>query len=120
MEKRKIKVTLITNEKHEEYNLLGKYDLSKNIIYYNENKDMQTKVILDLDNKILTRDNKEMTLKLLFTQNKTTTNNLFIKDLNKYLTIKIKTEKYELTPNSIDISYIILDSNDKIIYKVEF
>lgn len=119
MKKRKIKVTLITNDQKEEYNLLGKYDLSKNIIYYNENKSMQTKVTLDLNNKLLTRDNKEITLKLLFT-NKETTNNLFIKDLNKYLTIKIKTEKYKLTTNSVEISYIILDSNELITYKIEF
>lgn len=117
---RKIKVTLITNTTKEEYNLLGKYDLSKNIITYNENKQLQTKVILDLNSRSLTRDNKDLKVDLLFAENGETTNELFIKELNKYLTIKIKTEYYNLTENSIEIVYIILDSNDKITYKIEF
>lgn len=120
MELRKIKVTLITNTTKEEYNLLGKYDLSKNIITYNENKQLQTKVILDLNSRSLTRDNKDLKVDLLFAENGETTNELFIKELNKYLTIKIKTEYYNLTENSIEIVYIILDSNDKITYKIEF
>ena len=120
MELRKIKVTLITNTTKEEYNLLGKYDLSKNIITYNENKQLQTKVILDLNSRSLTRDNKDLKVDLLFAENVETTNELFIKELNKYLTIKIKTEYYNLTENSIEIVYIILDSNDKITYKIEF
>lgn len=120
MELRKIKVTLITNTTKEEYNLLGKYDLSKNIITYNENKQLQTKVILDLNSRRLTRDNKDLKVDLLFDENGETANELFIKELNKYLTVKIKTESYNLTENSIEIVYIILDSNDKITYKIEF
>ena len=119
MELRKIKVTLITNTTKEEYNLLGKYDLSKKIITYNENKQLQTKVILDLNSRSLTRDNKDLKVDLLFDENGETSNELFIKELNKYLTVKIKTESYNLTENSIEIVYIILDSNDKITYKIE-
>ena len=120
MELRKIKVTLITNTTKEEYNLLGKYDLSKNIITYNENKQLQTRVILDLNSRSLSRDNKDLKVDLLFDENGETSNELFIKELNKYLTVKIKTESYNLTENSIEIVYIILDSNDKITYKIEF
>lgn len=120
MELRKIKVTLITNTTKEEYNLLGKYDLSKNIINYNENKQLQTKVILDINAKRLTRDNKDLKIDLLFDEANETNNSMHIKKLNKYLNIKIKTESYNLTENSIEIIYIILDSNDRIIYKIEF
>lgn len=120
MKKRKLMITLITNDTKDEYNLLGEYDKEKGIIYYNESKSLLTEVKLDLKEKTLIRDNKDYYLEYRFIENKETENEIKLKDLNQTLMIKIRTESFKLTENEIEIVYKIIDSDEKISYKVKF
>jgi len=116
MKKRKFNIILITDDNKKEYNLLGEYDKEKNIIYYNESGNLITNMIIDLNNKILTRENKDYLIKYKLIEKKETTNEIIIKDLDKTIELKIKTEKFEITENKIEIEYILLDSNEKVTY----
>lgn len=120
MKKKKLNIVLITNNEVTEYNLLGEYDEDNNIIYYNENNNLVTKMKIDLKNKNLTRENKDYYLEYNFIETKETENKMILKELDKTLFIKIKTDKFELEDNKLEIIYTILDSNEKIIYKVKF
>lgn len=120
MKKRKFNIILITNQEKDEYNLLGEYDQEKGIIYYNESKSLLTEVKLNLKDKILIRDNKDYYLEYRFIENKETENKIKLKDLNQSLMIKIKTEIFEVSDNSVKIDYEVLDSNEKISYQIKF
>jgi len=120
MKKRKLIITLITNEIEEEYNLLGEYDEESKIISYNENKQLLTKVKIDLIEKILTRENNDYYLKYKFIENEKTENEIKMKDLNQSIFLKIKTDKFEIEENKVKIIYTILDSNEKVTYIVKF
>ena len=116
MKKKKLKIVLITNQETNEYNLLGEYDEKNNIIYYNEKSKLVNKMQIDLKNKILIRENKDYLIKYNLLENKETINKINIKELNQYLDIKIKTEKFKITGNKIEIKYILVDSNEKVTY----
>jgi hypothetical protein len=120
MKKRKLNITLITNNEKEEYSLLGSYDLEKEIILYQESKSLLTEVELNLKEKTLIRKNKDYELKYLLLEKEETENEIKLKDLNQSVILKIKTEKFQVTNNKIEIIYTILDSNEKINYKIEF
>lgn len=119
MKKRKFNITLITDNIKKEYNLLGEYDKDNNIIYYNESGSLITSMTIDLNNKILIRENKDYLIKYNLLENKETTNKVTIKELNKTLDIRIKTEKFEITETKIEIEYILLDSNEKVTYIIK-
>ena len=110
----------ITNEKEDEYNLLGEYDELNKIITYNESNEFLTEVKLNLKEKILTRENKDYHLEYKFTINEETENEINLKELNQSLFLKIKTEKFEIEENKVEIRYTIVDSNEKITYIVKF
>lgn len=118
MKKKKLNIILITNEETKEYNLLGEYDKENNIIYYNENNDLVTKMEIDLNNNTLIRENKDYYIKYNLIENQETINKITIKELNQDLDIRIKTEKFEITENKIEIMYTLLDSNEKITYVI--
>lgn len=119
MKKRKFSITIITDGLKEEYNLLGEYDLENDIIYYNENKGLVTSMKLDLKNKLLIRENKDYYIEYKLIENKETLNKIIIKELDKVLELRIKTEKFEITNNKIEIIYVLLDSNEKVIYEIK-
>ena len=120
MKKRKFNITLITDNSKEEYSLLGEYDQEKGIINYQESSSLLTKVTLDLNKKILIRDNKDYYLKYDLTEDIATENEIMIKDLNQSIILKIKTQHFMITDNKIDILYTILDSKETIHYQIEF
>ncbi len=120
MKKRKLHITLVSNRKKHEYNLLGEYDVENKIIFYEESKELLTKVTLDLKNHILIRDNKDYYLCYHFLEHQETENELTIKSLNQKIFLKIQTEKYFVSDQKIEIIYTILDSEEKIKYIVEF
>lgn len=120
MKKRKLIITLITNDIKEEYNLLGEYDNDKEEITYSENKELLTEVKLNLKEKTLTRKNNDYYLKYKLLENKETENEIKIKELNQSLFLKIKTDKFKIEKNKVEIIYTILDSNEKITYIVKF
>ena len=120
MKKRKLIITLITNEASEEYNLLGEYDEEKEIITYNESKDLLTEVKLDIKERILERDNHNYYLKYKFVENEKTENEIRLKDLNQSIFLKIKTDSFKLKDNKVEIIYTILDSNEQVNYQIKF
>lgn len=120
MKKRKMHITLRTNDVNEEYNLLGEYDEEHKILTYQEKKNLVTIVKIDFLKKYLSRENKDYSLHYQFQENKVTSNPFHLKELNQNLMIKIKTEKFLVTENKIEIQYTLLDSNEKVNYQVEF
>lgn len=120
MEKQKFIIKLVTSDNKEEYSLLGKYDQEKNIIYYQESKELLTDVSLDLNNRMLIRNNRDYYLKYKFQENEETENEIKLKDLNQSIKLKIKTEKFKITNNKVEIIYKILDSNETISYQIQY
>lgn len=120
MKKRKINIILITSDKKEEYKLLGEYNSEKNIISYQESGDLLTEVVLDLNQNILIRENKDYYLQYKFIENEETENEMKLKDLNQSIKLKIKTEKFNVTNNKIEIIYTLLDSNETINYQIQY
>ena len=120
MKKKKLNIILISKEEVTEYNLLGEYDEENNIIYYNENNNLVTKMKLDLKNKELTRENKDYYLEYKFIENEETENKMVLKELDKNIFINIKTDKFKLEENKLEIIYTILDSDEQVTYKVKF
>lgn len=120
MKKRKLIITLITNEMQEEYNLLGEYDKENEIITYSESNSLLTEVKLNLKDKVLTRENKDYYLKYKFIENEETENEIKVKELNQSIFLKIKTDKFKVEENKVEIIYTIVDSDEQVIYKIEF
>lgn len=120
MKKRKLNITLITNEKEEEYNLLGEYDTEKKVITYSESNELLTDVKINLKERVLVRENKDYYLEYRFIENEETENKIKLKELNQSLYLKIITDKFELSENKLEIEYTILDSNEKITYIIKF
>lgn len=120
MKKRKMHITLRTNDVNEEYNLLGEYDEEHKVLSYQEKKELVTIVKIDLLKKCLSRENKDYSLHYHFQENKVTSNSFHLKEINQNMIIKIKTEKFLVTKNKIEIQYTLLDSNEKVNYQVEF
>lgn len=120
MKKRKLNITLITNEKESEYNLLGEYDTEKKVITYSESNELLTDVKIDLKERVLVRENKDYCLKYKFIENEETENEINLKELNQKIYIKIKTDKFELSENKLEIIYTILDSNERVTYIIKF
>lgn len=120
MKKQKFIINLTTSDNTEKYSLLGEYDQVNNIIYYQESGMLLTDVSLDINNKILKRKNHDYYLEYKFLENEETENEIKLKDLNQSIIVKIKTEKFKITENKVEIIYTILDSNETISYQIEF
>lgn len=120
MEKKKLLISLITNNSKEEYNLLGNYDSENKIIYYNENREIQTSMQIDLKNKILIRENKDIYIKYNFIDKKETSAIIRLKESNYETQVTIKTKKIVITDNKMSVVYKILDSNEIVNYEIEF
>lgn len=120
MKKRKFKITTIANNNKEEYHVLGIYDIENQRLEYQETRDLLTHVILDIKNKILIRENKDYYLKYQLLENKVTENKMDIKEFNQSMILKIKTEKFTIEDNKVEIIYTLLDSSEKFQYIIEF
>ena len=120
MKKMKLKITMITQNQKIEYITIGNYDSDKKELSYQEKQEMVTDVKLNLEKHKLIRDNKDFTMEYQFEVNNKTINTIYLKELGKTIDIQIKTEKYYYDNNKIEIEYIIIDSNDKIYYEVEY
>ena len=120
MRKRKIHITFRTNSYDTEYNLLGEYDKEHNILTYLENSSLVTKVTIDLNQQELRRDNKDYQLIYHFLENEITDNSILLKEMNQKFCLKLKTEKFSFSQNKLEIIYILLDNEEKVIYQIEF
>ena len=120
MKKMKLKITMITQNQKIEYITIGNYDSEKKELSYQEKQEIVTDVKLNLEKHKLIRDNKDFTMTYQFDLNKETINTIYLKELGKTIDIQIKTKKYYYDNNKIEIEYILIDSNDKIYYEVEY
>ena len=104
-----IKNKIIDIEK--EYNAI--YNDGK--IVYKEDKNI--KMQYDMNNNILERQTNEMNIKYAFNLNKETHGQIYIKELQKYLDITIKTNTLKNTEKLIEIEYKI--EGEDHIFKLE-
>ena len=102
MSKIKIRILIENGKEKRRWETTAIYQ-DKILKYQEEDK---TKVILNLKDYSLTRENNEMKMSYLFQKNKETIG-----------TIKIKTIKLERKNNNIEIKYIV--ENEEFLYKIE-
>lgn len=81
------------------------------INYLEKNK---TTVFLDLEKQVLIRENIELYIELLFREEKA---NLYIKNLQKNITIGLKLKKIDISKNKIVIQYEL--ENELYSYQLE-
>ena len=113
MAKMKIRVLIETSSIKQKITPTAIYQ--DEILKYQEED--KTKVILNLKNYSLTRENDKMKMYYLFQKDKETLGKIKIKEYDKNIDIKIKTKKLERKKNNIEIIYII--ENEKFLYKIE-
>ena len=109
MEKRKLHIKL----NHESFNTLGEVD--NNIITYYESNKLRSKMIIDLNNKTIEKDNIDYNIKLDFDKN----NEILLKRENGKINLDIKLIKFDISTNKIVVNYEIVDSKEKVILEIE-
>lgn len=84
-------------------------------------KDNDVSVIIDISNIIiLTRENLDFKINLIFDKKENTKGVYLLKSSNNYLELQIKTEKLVVLENSIEIIYNINSNEETINFKLEF
>lgn len=112
MSKIRIKVNLNTEEK------VFEGIKSKNSLIYKDS-DILVKIKF-FDNVILTRENSNFKIDLVFDKNKITTSKYYLKDYRKFIDLKVQTQNLEYDDNYLHIVYKIIDTNENIDFKLEF
>lgn len=113
MPKKEIKASIKNDDTNNSINTTAIiYD---GILKYKENEN--TKVILDLNNNILIRENNEFRMEYKYDIKKETKGKIFIKELNKEIELKIKTKKYVKKDELIIINFSIENNNFE--YRIE-
>ena len=115
--RKNIEVYIKNNDKKKISNYKAIYLKDKQVLKYQE--DDKTNVTLNLKDNILIRENNEIYMKYIFIKNNITESNILIKDLDKNINIKIKTNKILKQDKIYELEYEIIESNEKFIYKVK-
>ncbi len=113
MSKIKIRVSIQNEEETKSEETTAIYQ--ENTFKYQE--EGKTKVILNLDEKTLLRENKELKMKYIFQEKKETDGIIETKELGKRIRVKIKTEKIERKENDIKITFRV--ENKPFLYHIE-
>ena len=111
---RNAKVSLKTNEEVIEYNI--SISLKNNKINYTENDLNNTNVLLDIDKKLLIRDNKELYLEYDFLNNKGL---VYLKELCSSISLNLITINFLVENKKIDIKYKIDENNYQYFIEME-
>lgn len=119
MKKEKFHILLITNDIKDEYNLLGSYDKTENLIEFYETNKLRSKITIDLNKHILSKENIDYKIILDLDTSKETNGEVFLNKENGSIRLKIKTNTFDLTNNKLTMKYTILDSKEEIIYEIE-
>ena len=119
MKKEKFHILLITNDIKDEYNLLGSYDKKENLIEFYETNKLRSKITIDLNKHILSKENIDYKIILDLDTSKETNGKVFLNKENGSIRLKIKTNTFDLTNNKLTMKYTILDSKEEIIYEIE-
>ena len=115
MPKITIKVTLITPETTDEKTYNAIYHPEENSIIYKEEDKTTTKV--SLNEKRLRRENEELLMEYLFSEEKNTKGIVTVKSLNKTLELNLKAKKINRVDKNVEINYVL--ENDEYKYKLE-
>ena len=100
-------ITIKNNDSKTSYKV--KVLLNDNTYRYREDTVNNTLVEFDSSNNILKREDDNLSMEYLFINDKETIGKIYIKDLNKYIDVVIKTSKIEKNENKILIEYTISD-----------
>ncbi len=119
MKKEKFHILMKTNSSNDEYNLLGEYDKENNIIEFYESNSIRSKINIDTNNHTLVKDNIDYKITLDLDKSKETNGEVYLKKEDKTLNLTLKTNKFELKDNKLSMNYIILESDEEIIYEIE-
>lgn len=119
MKKMKFHILMKTNSSNDEYNLLGEYDKENNIVEFYESNSIRSKISIDTNNHILVKDNIDYKITLDLDIIKETSGEVYLKKEDKTLNLTLKTNKFELKDNKLSMNYIILESDEEIIYEIE-
>ena len=115
MAKINIKVTLISEDDIKEENYHAIFQKEEDVITYQEQDQTITKI--NKKGSKLRRENKELIMEFSFDEGKETLGKLHIKNLNKNLNLKVKTNKILKEENKLEIEYEL--ENQKYTYKLE-
>ncbi len=110
--KKKAKISLKTAEEVIQYDIL--IELKNNKINYQEPDSLKTNVLLDLNTKVLLRDNKDIYLEYRFLNND---GDIYVKDLNKNIHLNLTDVKLEERNTYIKIQYKI--DNKEYMYDID-
>lgn len=113
--RKKVRITTISNDHEVRYDT--KAIIHDNSIVYIEKDDKKTKTYFNYDKNQLIRENKELSLKYNFDENKKTTGQLLVYELQKYVTLKIETKKLVRCDYNIEIDFMV--EKEPIKYKIE-
>lgn len=108
------KITLKTEEEVIEYDI--NINIKNNKINYIETDSKHTNVLLDLDEKLLIRDNQELYLEYNFSTNQ---GMIYLKETGNNIAININTEKYQILDKRIEIMYKIDENSYEYIIEME-
>ena len=106
----KKKANVIIKNKIEELKELLKEEIKKDNESTYIEKD-ETKVIFNINNKTLIRNNSGLYMKYIFDDTKSTIGIIIVKDLNKTIKVKIKTKSISIEKNNIKINYELEDED---------
>ena len=113
MSKIKINVLIDNSNEKRRWETTAIYQ-DETLKYQEEDK---TKVILNLKDFTLTRENNKIKLYYIFQKDKETIGKIELKEYHKSLDVNIKTTKLERKNNNMEIRYII--ENEKFLYRIE-
>ncbi len=117
MPKIKVNIVLKTPIKTYQYLVPAIYQEQEDYIIYKEPTTDNTLVKFDYKHNELKRDNNKITMCYKFNKNKKTTGTISLKELNKMVTLNIKTTNIIHKSNNIEITYLIEDELYN--YKIE-
>ena len=115
MKKNKFHIIIKTNDIEDEYNLLGSYN--NNIIEYYESNKLRSKINIDIDNKVIIKDNIDYKITLYL--DKEEKGIILLKKEEKELELKLKVRTFSFKDNKLIMIYNIIDSNELVEYKIE-
>lgn len=109
-------ITKLINN-NDTYNNVCNGTLEDNLLKYNENG---IDVIFDLENNKLYRESDGFKMEYEFIEGIETVNSIFIKDIEKYIDIRIITNILNKSHGFIDIEYQLIDDGSIIRYTVNY
>lgn len=110
-----VRITTISNDHEVRYDT--KAIINDNTIVYIEKDGKKTKSYFNYDKNQLIRENKEISMKYNFVKGEETIGQLLVYDIQKSVSLKVKTEDIICHDKNIEIKFAV--ENEPIEYKIE-